>query len=466
MLRPSHLLPNLVVAVATLGCAASPAPAPGSSTFEGWVDSVAAETLRDGLVPGLSIAIARGPDIVLEKSYGRADIENDVPASNQTIYRIASVTKQFTAAAILGLVEQGRVDLDKDITTYIPEFHGHNTRISVRQLLNHTSGTQNLTDLAAFWSKSRLDLSDVEVLQLFQDEPRNFQPGGNFLYNNTGFYLLAMVIERVTGESYNQYLKRSIFTPLGLRSTAACDGTRIVPHRAHGYAVEKGQLQNEAFGSDVLPKGGGNLCSTAHDLVLWAHALAAGKVVSPQSYSLMTTPGRLRDGREIAYGFGLFLSTLEGRPEIFHGGDFGSFTAFLAWYPTENLTVAVLQNSGSAPAFDGYLGRRIARRVLQWPDPGAGPAGDRHTLDRYVGSYQMGTSSVTVRSEPSNTLILTGPNVWQLWDHSFIGQGDGSFVSDRNPEVRVRFDGAGAHSNTLSLTLGNRAFGDATYKGK
>ena len=130
------------------------------SDYAKWVDVVVADTLRDGLVPSVSIAIARGQTVVVEKTYGRADIENDVPAGNDTIYRIASVTKQFTAAAILRLVEQSRVDLDSDLTQYVPEFHSRGTRITMRHLLNHTSGIRNLTDVQGFASKERLDLAD------------------------------------------------------------------------------------------------------------------------------------------------------------------------------------------------------------------------------------------------------------------------------------------------------------------
>jgi CubicO group peptidase (beta-lactamase class C family) len=386
-----------------------------------------------------------------------------VPAGNDTIYRIASVTKQSTAAAILRLMEQSRVDLDSDINRYVPEFQGRGTRITIRRLLNHTSGIRNRTDVQGFASKERLHLADAEVLAIFQDEPRDFRPGANFLYNNSGFYLLAMVIERVSGQSMAEHLHRSLFEPLGLKSTSVCDDARIVRHRAHGYIVSNGQLLNAPFISKDLPKGGGNLCSTAHDLVLWAQALATGKVVSPESYALMTTPGTLADGRPIGYGLGLFLSELEGQPEVFHGGDFGSFTSFLAWYPADNVTVAVLQNSGATPAFDGFLARRLVRRLLQRPDPAlAAVAPEDYELDRVAGTYRIGTASIDVRRESSD-LVLASANVWQLWEHRFRAQGSGAFVSVRDPEVRLRFGGDGGHAQTLSLTLHGRAFGDATY---
>ena len=454
----------ILVAFAT-GCSSAPAPSQASE-FATWVDTIAAETLRGGLVPSVSIAIARGPNIVLEKTYGRADIENNVPAGNDTIYRIASITKQFTAAAILRLVEQGRVDLDADISKYISEFHTRGTRITIRQLLNHTSGIQNITDLPALESKMRLDLTDAETLAIFQDEPLNFQPGTNFLYNNSGFYILAMVIERTSGQSITEHLQRSMFEPLGLRSTSVCDERRVVPHRAHGYIVEKGQLLNPPYISHDLPKGGGNMCSTAHDLVLWAQALASGMVVKPESYAMMTTPGTLSDGRPVGYGLGLFLSEFGGQVEIFHGGDFWSFTSFLAWYPADNVAIAVLQNSQSAPAFDGFLARRIVHRLRERPNATPFPnAGDDKEFERVVGTYRIGAASFEV-SRDSADIVVKSPTAWQLSETRFRPRGGGVFTSLRNPELSVRFEGEGEHAKTLSLTLHGRAFGDAVYREK
>jgi D-alanyl-D-alanine carboxypeptidase len=461
----------ILVGVAT-ACSSAPAPSPAPD-FETFVDTLAAETLRDGLVPSVSIAIARGQNIVLEKTYGRADIENNVPAGNDSIYRIASITKQFTAAAVLKLIEQGRIDLDAEITRYIPEYHTRGARITIRQLLNHTSGIQNITDLPAHDAKVRLDLTDAETLAIFQDEPHNFQPGTNFLYNNSGFYMLAMVIERVTGQPIADHLHRSMFEPLGLRSTAVCDESRVVPKRAHGYILEKGQLLNAPYISRDLPKGGGNLCSTAHDLVLWAQALAGGKVVSPESYKLMTTPGTLADGRPIGYGLGLFLSEFAGQVEISHGGDFWSFTSFLAWYPADKVAIAVLQNSQSAPAFDGFLARRIVHRLLERPNATPFPnVGDEKEFARVVGTYRIGAASIDVRRDSAD-IVVTSPAVWQLSEHRFRPRGGGVFTSLRNPEFSLRFGlarrslgegGEGAHARTLSLTLHDRAFGDAIYR--
>ena len=227
------------------------------------VDAIAAAAMRDRKLPGLSVAVARGSQVVLAKAYGVANVEHDVPAGDRTIYRIGSLSKQFTAAAILRLVD--------------------------RQLLNHSSGMRNMTAVPAFGPTTRLDLTDADVLALFQNEPPDFAAGTNFLYTNSPFYLLAMVLERVTGRSYSEHLQADLFGPLGLADTLVCDDDRILPRRAQGYTLgEDGRMRNAAFLSMRTPKGGGNVCSSA------------------DSYRLMTEPGTLRDGRRIAYGLGLF----------------------------------------------------------------------------------------------------------------------------------------------------------------
>ena len=213
----------------------------------------------------------------------------------------------------------------------------------------------------------------------------------------------------------------------------------------------------------MLPKGGGNLCSTAHDLVLWAQALVAGKVVSPQTYALMMTPGSLTDGRPIGYGLGLFLSDVGGGAEILHGGDFGSFTALLAWYPADDVTIALLQNSGAAPAFDGHLARRLARRLHGRPEPQLEEMPlDDAAFQRHVGTYRIGAATIDV-SRDASRLIVSSTAAWHVTERAFGHEGHGVFASIRNPEFRMRFSGGGDHAETLAFTIHGRAFGDAIY---
>ncbi len=432
------------------------------AAFRTFVDSIAAAALRDKVAPSLTIAVARGAEFVVKKSYGTADIEQAVPATTETVYRIGSVSKQFTAATIMRLVEQHRVALDDDVTKYLPQFHSHGAQVTIRQLLNHTSGLQGFTEVPEFAASEKLDLSDAQQLALFQDKPANFAPGTNFVYNNSAFYMLAMVVERVTGQAHGTYMRDSVLVPLGLRSTDVCSHSRIVQRRARGYVFVNKEFENEPYISFTQPKGGGELCSTVGDLVTWARSLAGGQVVSAESYATMSTPGTLADGRKIAYGLGLFVSTLEGRPEVFHGGGIIGFTSFVAWYPADDVTIAVFGNSDVAELYNGRLARQIARRALGLTEPpSTGVAATADELNHYAGTYRAGSTRIEVKAD-SARIFPTSASVAQMWGGPYYSQGNGVFASISNPAYELHFsapDGA-AQPTRLSLTHGGRAFGD------
>jgi CubicO group peptidase (beta-lactamase class C family) len=426
------------------------------------VDTISEAALRELRLPSLSIAIARGSRVLLAKAYGLAEVEHDVRASERTVYRIGSITKQFTAAAILRLVEQRKLSLDDPISRYVPGLQTHGRPVSIRQLLNHTSGIRSFTAIPAFASKERLDLTDDELLGVFQNEPFDFEPGTNFLYNNSAYYLLAMVIERVTGRAYRDYMQDEVFVPLGLVGTRTCDDNQVTLHRARGYTVSAGALQNAPFISMAPPKGGGNLCSTALDLANWTHALADGRIVSRESHRLMMDPGTLHDGRPIAYGFGLFLSNVDGRPEVSHGGGIVGFTSFLGVYPADNLTVVTLTNSDTVHLYDGNLARRIVRAVLGRPSSESRAAAvDIALLDRFVGTYRLGSAVITVRRDDARLTVDGGGSVEQLWERLFEHQGHGIFAAVENPQFRLAFTPVEPRSTRLSITLSGRAAGDA-----
>ena len=209
-------------------------------------------------------------------------------------------------------------------------------------------------------------------------------------------------------------------------------------NRAHGYTFNGATLDNAPFISMAPPKGGGNLCSTARDLATWAHGLAAGRVVTTESYRQMREPGRLRDGRQTAYGFGLFVSSFDERPEISHGGGIVGFTAFLGSFTSDDLIVVTLTNSDSARLYDGHLARELARAVAgrRVTAPMGGTA-DVAVLDRVAGTYRMGSATITVERK-GNGLKLSGESsVEQLWEHEFVARGNDMFEASGNSEYRL-----------------------------
>jgi D-alanyl-D-alanine carboxypeptidase len=357
--------------VAIVSCLFSGLPACAASQDPVWggelvarIDSLAEATLRDGPVAGLTIGVKRGSDLLMVKGYGSADIENGVQMTAETVYRIGSLTKQFTAAALMQLVEAGQVGLDDPVTSYLPDYPTQGHEVSIRHLLTHTSGIKSYTALGdAFWLKAGpLDLSHTEMLALFKDEPFDFAPGEEYRYNNSGYYLLGMIIEEVSGESYNDYLDSHLFGPLGLSRSSYCHESQIIRGRAEGYEQGGGWLVNDASISMNTPGAAGALCSTVPDLLSWSVALRSGRVVSEASYQTMTTPGRLNDGSAITYGFGLVLTPLEASSRVAHSGGINGFTTRMSHYPESGLDIVVLSNTSSeAPE---HIEGRIARWAL------------------------------------------------------------------------------------------------------
>jgi D-alanyl-D-alanine carboxypeptidase len=355
-----------IVAVATLGAgqrAAIPRASP-PPTLAARVDALVADAMRDGRTPAVSVAVARGGRIVLAKGYGLANVELNVPATPDTVYRIGSITKQFTAAAVMQLVEQGKMSLDDPIEKYLPDYPVRGRHITIRHLLNHTSGIKSYTSLGLkFLAVTRQDLSHESLIALFKDEPDDFQPGEKWLYDNSGYYLLGVILEKATGFKYADYVQRQLFAPLRLSSTRYCDVEPVVKNRAAGYQLGPDmQLRNADFISMKNPFAAGALCSTVTDLVAWTTALAGGKVVSTASYQQMTAPTKLNDGKEQAYGFGLMPGDLEGHPHVSHGGGINGFASMLMYFPKGDVTVAVLTNSSTGPAT--RIASGIARAIL------------------------------------------------------------------------------------------------------
>jgi len=360
-----------IVHAAILACLFSGLPTCATSQDAMWggelvarIDSLAEATLRDGPVAGLTIGVKRGADLLLVKGYGDADIENSVPMTAETVYRIGSLTKQFTAAAVMQLVEAGLIDLDDPLTQYLPNYPTQGHEVSIRHLLTHTSGIKSYTSLGdVFWLKAGLlDLTHTEMLELFQDEPFDFAPGEAYRYNNSGYYLLGMIIEEVSGDTYDDYLDAHLFGPLGLSRSYYCHEAQIIRGRAEGYEQGAGWLLNDGSISMNTPGAAGALCSTVPDLLSWTAALRSGRVVSSASYQAMTTSGLLNDGSATGYGLALGLAPLGEHARVAHTGGINGFSTVMAHYPGSDLDIVVLSNTSSqAP---GQVEGHIARWAL------------------------------------------------------------------------------------------------------
>lgn len=329
------------------------------------IDSLVNAYLSSGPTASAAVAVVRGRDTIMMRGYGYADVSTHRLAGPTTVYEIGSITKQFTSSAIMRLVEQHKINLDDDMSKYLPDFPLQGHHVTIRELLNHTSGIHSYTskpDWRPHWAE---DLSPDSVVGFVKRDTFDFAPGTAWRYNNTGYMLLGMIVERVTGEPYARYLDEQFFKPLGLKQTRYCPNHPTDTSFAIGYSPRAGQLVPSEYLSLTHPFAAGALCSTVRDFLVWQRALNNGRVVSAESYRLMTTPDTLTNGKRLDYGFGLQVAQIGTHRAIVHGGGINGFTTMQIWVPDEILSVIVFTNTdGQAP---NRLANNIARLVLGMP---------------------------------------------------------------------------------------------------
>lgn len=359
------------LASATLAPAALAAPRkpPAKAVPPGvWaeVDRLAQKIVDGRLSPGVSICVTKHGRTIYDRSPGLANIETATPMTARSVCRIGSITKQFTATAILLLAEDGQLHLDDALSLYLPDFPRAKD-LPLRRILSHTAGLGSYTDepLPQFFKDMRADRSMSEMVALAATHPATLasEPGTAWKYSNTGYVLLGAVVERASGKPYAQVLAERIFRPLGLADTAVDRDTDVVPRRAAGYTGDPkaaSGFDNAAFISMTYPGGAGCLRSTAADLCVWHTALLGGRVLKPQSLTAMTTPAVLNDGKlptvsgpkgpvTIHYAFGLSIGDVPGHRSIGHDGGIPGFQSHLLSLPDEGVTLAVIRNCDGSP---------------------------------------------------------------------------------------------------------------------
>lgn len=413
-----------------------------------WVrkaDTLARRAVSEGRAAGLSLFVRKGGKTWISRGYGESDLENHVPASPETVYAIASISKQFTAAAVLQLAEAGRLTFDDELTMYLPDYPVRGNRVTVRQLLNHTSGIRNMTALgAAYWSQIARDVKPEDVIRIFENEPFDFVPGEGYAYNNSGYFLLGVIIEKASGVPYGEYLAKNVFPPAGLAHTYSCAGNALIPHRAHGYSRGSAGFVNAKYFSQTQGFSVGGVCSTAPDLARWLEALASGRVVKTASFRQMTTPDVLPSGERLSYGFGTGVGENEGHQVFYHSGGIFGFDAMEVFYPRDGLTVVVLSNTDGEVA--GEIENAVARLAL-----GIAPPGDRPVpaglAAACVGTYRIGGALIQVRDRGGRLSIeMPGEKAESL----LFREGE-SFSLGTGPVI-VRFVLAGGAARELRLT--------------
>ncbi|MGD8397358.1 MAG: serine hydrolase domain-containing protein [Anaerolineae bacterium] len=348
---------------------ATPTPPPPTPVPEGMLspddldafDFVIERKIEAVPLAGVALGIDWGDNEAYVQGYGYANLATVEPVSGDTVFQIASLTKQFTAAAIMQLVDRGEVALDDPVGRFYPDAPASWQGVTVHHLLSHTSGIPDVADLVPADLSGDLTnpTTPQELVAALHDAPLSFEPGTKFRYGSSGYRLLAGIVAEVTGMPAEAYYREHLFEPLGLDSTLPCytDYERI----AQGYSIVAGQLEPVIAHDPVQGVGPSGLCSSAADLLVWQQALVSGEVVSPESYRKMTTPIKLEGGEILAYGYGLGVAP----DAVAHGGSLPGFRSWLAYYPDEDLTIVLLSNTDIPAAYSlDILGDVIAGRIL------------------------------------------------------------------------------------------------------
>jgi CubicO group peptidase (beta-lactamase class C family) len=342
--------------------------------------------------PGCSLAVYRDGEIVYSRGYGMADLEHGIALSPSSVFHIASVSKQFAAASVALLAQEGRLSLDDQVRKYVPELPDFGKPITIRQLVHHTSGLRDQWELLEFsgWRYSKDLITDDDVMSLVKRQKAlNFAPGEKYSYSNTGYTLLAQIVQRVTGKSFREFTSERFFRPLGMRNTHFRDDfSEIVPDMAYGYVRDGEVFKTSVTNFDTV--GATSLLTTVEDLALWDRNFQDAKVGGPAFLKQLVEQGVLNDGKKIDYAFGLTVGKYRGLPTVGHSGSDAGYRSYLVRFPEQRFGVACLCNIGgvspialSEKVVDIYLADRLE------PVPAAQATTDvpQAALERLVALY-------------------------------------------------------------------------------
>lgn len=400
-----------------------------------------------GDAPGMAVLVARGDEVLYRGAHGSASLELGVPLSPDQVFRIGSVTKQFAAAAVLKLAEDGKLALSDPLSKFVPGYPG-GEKVTVEMLLNHTSGIRSYTDIESIMAGGGImkDLSTAQLIDTFKDEKPDFAPGEGWHYNNSGYVLVGAVIEAASGKPWHEYLDATFFEPLGMAHTGyGNEADAAIPGHVDGYTDNGGKWARAAYLSMTQPHAAGALVSTVDDLLKWNRALHGGRLLKPESHRRMVTP--VGKAAENDYGFGIVAGTLRGERVLQHGGGIFGFSAYLLYLPDSEVTAAVLYNADSGrPGMlgTGRIANLLAAHAMGKPYPEKKAIEvDEETLKQYEGVYRIDKDAARVlrvkdgRLTSQRTGGLAYPLVPVAKDAFLFDEGFSRIVFERDAAGKV-----------------------------
>lgn len=355
-------------------------------------DRLVSSALKAGQ-PGGVVLVARQGRVVYKKAFGMANMELGVPMREEMVFNIGSMTKQFTAVAVLQLVERGKLSLQDEITKYLPDYPTAGQKITVEQLLTHTAGIPASAPEAMTRLQGEKRLVTLqEIIATFKSRPLDFTPGAKWSYSNNGYMLLGAIIEKVSGVPYPQYLEKNLFGPAGMTATHFGDDYLIVRNRAASYIYSRAESQflNAANDKVETAYSAGAIQSTAEDLFRWNRALLANKLITKESLAKARAEYKLPDGRGTHYGYGWFVGNIQGSPIVEHGGNMGGFMSHAIYLPREDAFVVVLYNFRAPDRLPEFLAGDLAALAIGRPYDIREITLDESSLRPYAGVYEEG----------------------------------------------------------------------------
>lgn len=357
--------------------------------------------------PGATVIVVKNGKTLLRKAYGAADMQARTPLTPGTVLRLGSITKQFTASAILLLADEGKLALNDPITRFFPDYPTGGKVITVEHLLTHTSGIVSFTGKPDYEANMAKNRSVAQMIDGFKNDPLEFEPGTRFSYNNSGYFLLGAIIEKVSGLSYARFLEQRIFTPLGMKDTAYEGVERSGAPRAKGYSAKGAVYAPATFLSMSQPYAAGSLVSTVDDLARWDAAITSGKLLKPASWKMAFTPYKLNPDKSTEYGYGWGIGSFQGVPAVDHGGGINGFQTYALRLPQQKIFVAVLANHDSGGANPEVLAKKAAALALGKPFVEHKAVKlDAGVIDAYVGTYATDDKNARIFTNRDGVLMM------------------------------------------------------------
>ncbi|HEV7509807.1 MAG TPA: serine hydrolase [Thermoanaerobaculia bacterium] len=426
----------LLLSLVSLSAQAAPPP----SDLAAYADHLLATTYPADQ-PGAAALVMKDGQVVLRKGFGMANLELGTPVSPDMVFELGSITKQFTAASILLLQERGQLRVEDEITKYLPDYPTHGQKITVENLLTHTSGIPSYTGLAEWMPRVREDMKLTDLIAMFKDKPLEFTPGEKWEYDNSGYILLGAIIEKVSGKSYEQFVEEEIFQKLGMSQSRYGHVEEIIPLRATGYEKNDKGFYNARYLSMTQPYAAGSLMSTVDDLAIWDRALSSEMLLKKASLDRMFTSFKIKSGVATHYGYGMGVSELAGKRVLAHGGGIFGFTTIITRVPEERLLIVILSNNEASEPQPETLAVRIAAKALGHAFEDRKPVAlDAKTLDEYVGVYRFDAETV-------RTIIRDGTKLFSQRSGGrkaeIFASGQDDFYFDDDTRLHFRRDAQG-----------------------